>query len=195
MKSKIEILRSIYLFSISLIGVVMVIFGLISFTSSLVDVIYKSDSLYRVSSLANAAFAVVVGLFLFIFHWAIIKREGRLGALKGKVYQSDENFWGNFFFYAVAFIGLLVMSFSFMRLGSQIFHVGYPEMPRSKPVAPGGEKPPMPEFKIYPNVEGIIKSVISLGIGFFAWIWPWRVVERIRNGSLQGETKGTDKQG
>ncbi len=190
--NKTEILRSIYLFIVSLIGIIMVIFGLISATYSVVDIIYRSDSLYRVSSLASGAFAVAVGLFIFIFHWAIIKREGRLGTLKGKAYQLDENFWGNFFFYAVAFVGLMVMSFSFISLGSAIFHVNYSKIPMSKPSVPG-EMPPIPKVNIYPNMERIIKSVISIGIGFFAWILPWRVVGRIGKENLRSEAKGTDK--
>ena len=170
----------------------MTIFGLISASFSFVDIIYKADSLYRISSLANGAFAVTVGLFIFIFHWAIIKREGRLGALKGKIYQSDENFWGNFFFYAVAFIGLMVISFSFISLGSAIFYVNYSKVPMSKPGVPG-QAPPIPKEYIYPNFEKIIKSVISIGIGSFAWILPWRVVEKVRKESLQSEAEGTNK--
>ncbi len=192
MKNKIEILRSIYLFLLSLVGIVMAVFGLMSATSSVVDIIYKPDSLYRVSSLASSSFALVVGTFIFIFHWAIIKREGRLGSAEGKIYQSDENFWSNFFFYAVAFIGLMIVSFSFISLGSGIFHVNYSKPPMVKPNSPG-EKLPIPNANISPNMEEIIKSAISFVIGFFVWISPWKIIAKLRKESLIHETQGTIK--
>ena len=189
MKSKIEILRSIYLFSISLIGVVMVIFGFISFTSSLVDVIYKTNSLYKVSSLVSSGFSIIVGVFIFVFHWAIIKRENRFNLSKKKKYQSDESFWGSFFFYAVAFIGLMVMSFSFISLGANIFHTTFMETPALKPGTPPNGKLPPPKVLISPDVGGIIKSSISIVIGFFVWLAPWKFVEKLREEELNSEIK------
>ena len=193
MKSKTEILRSIYLFLVSLIGVTLIIFGLISISTSLIDVIFKKpDYVYKLSKLLNSGFSVLIGLFVFGFHWSIIKREGRLSSSDNRALQSDENFWGNLFFYSVSFIGLMIMIFSFISIGSAILKVNYSAMP-PKSISPSNKLTPKEVARVYTDIEAALKSSISFVIGLFSWLLPWTAIKKIRKVDLENESRRTGK--
>ena len=188
MKNKTDVLRSIYLYAVSLVGLITFIVALISGSNLLVDIIAKSRP-YAYSSLFSSIFAFIGGLFIFLYHWKIIVREGRLGKNKREVKETEEDFWGSLFFYIVSFIGIIIVLSSFIGFGSNIMKANYSY--KNVPSNPGQKIPAEPKVTYAPNVEGMIKSAVSMIIGLFVWLVPYL---RIEKEYKKNEDKGITEQ-
>ena len=188
MHSKTEVLRSIYLYLVSLVGVIMLVFSLIVASRSGINFIFRGSGkdLYFISEVARDTAAILAGLFLFLFHWNIIKNEGRFGSNTIHKVQSDDNFWGNLFFYIVSFVGLMVLVFSFIGIVGSLFAVNYVPVPmNSNPKIPGASKPPIPNEYLHINVKSLLQNSVSFIIGLIVWLFPWNTLQKLRAGELK----------
>ncbi|MCD6427948.1 MAG: hypothetical protein J7L03_07640 [Caldisericaceae bacterium] len=190
MKNKTDVLRSIYLYAVSLVGLVTFVVGLLHGSNLLIDMLAKSRNIdYLYSELFSSIFAFLGGLFIFLYHWKIIVREGRLGKNKREVKETEEDFWGSLFFYIVSFIGIIIVLSSFIGFGSNIMKANYSY--KNVPSNPGQKIPAEPKVTYAPNVEGMIKSAVSMIIGLFVWLVPYL---RIEKEYKKNEDKGITEQ-
>ncbi len=83
LKNKIEMLRAIYLYGVSIVAFVMMIAGLIGLISSILNNIFlqpgeASSQVYYIQSIVRNASLIVVGAVVFFYHWRIVNRETHL---------------------------------------------------------------------------------------------------------------------
>jgi hypothetical protein len=187
MQNKTEALRSIYLYLVSLVGIIMFIFSLIALSRTGIGFLFhEGNNVASVSNMAKDVAAIIMGAFMFLFHWRIIQKESRFSTEKDSVVQQDDNFWGSLFFYALSFLGLMVFAFSFIGIAGALFDVNWTKIPVStNPKIPGNSKPPLPNEYLYVNVEGVLKSSVSFIIGMLVWILPWRILQKSRKEQLR----------
>ncbi len=170
MKSKTKILRSVYLYTVSLIGLITFVFALIKGSNVLIDILLKNSQGYVYSNLFSSVFAIIGGLFVFLFHWKIVTNERNTGSPA----KNDEDFWASLFFYIVSFVGIMIVLFSFINFGSNIVKADY----HYPTVKPGAKNPPKPNVTYYTDIRGMIKSTVSFIIGLFVWLLPY---SKVRN--------------
>ncbi len=189
MKNRTDVLRSIYLYAVSLVGLITFIFALLNGSNLLIDILSKNRDIgYAYSGLFSSLFALVGGLFIFLYHWKIISKEGRFGKRERLIKETNEDFWGSLFFYIVSFIGLMIVLFSFIRFGSNIMKAHYSQVNVSPNPEPGKKIPLEPKITYAPDIEGMIKSAISMIIGLFVWLVPYTRLEKEYS---KDESKGT----
>ncbi|NCQ52690.1 MAG: hypothetical protein GW803_01080, partial [Caldiserica bacterium] len=83
MKNRAEIVRSIYLYLVSLNGILMTVFSIINLSNNLLYYFFREQQYYDYSYLINASVRglafLIIGLLFFIYHWRLITHEKRIG--------------------------------------------------------------------------------------------------------------------
>jgi hypothetical protein len=90
-KNKSETLRTFYLYGVGIVTIVMLVFGVIAFTSEVLNLVFlrageASEWAYSIRDIVRNASLIVVGGLMFLYHWKII--SGERHAKKGV--KSDE---------------------------------------------------------------------------------------------------------
>lgn len=79
MKSKTKTLRIFYLYGVGIVTLVMLVFGVIAFTSGVLNLVFLrgevSEWAYSIRGIVRNASFIVVGGLMFLYHWKIISRE------------------------------------------------------------------------------------------------------------------------
>ncbi|MGC9124651.1 MAG: DUF5671 domain-containing protein [Caldisericaceae bacterium] len=190
MKNKVETVRSVYLYLVSLAGVLMIVFGLISFANELLNQLipqtissggYNYSYYYTIQNLARSIAFVFIGIALFAYHWRLIVREHRIGKRDVELEsETSMNLFEALFFYIVSFIGIMVLSFAFASFVSNFFYVKsnytIPANPNENPV----ELPP----NFGPDLRSIVQAGVSAIIGLAVWALAFTHVQRSYKTSL-----------
>ncbi|MGB9833312.1 MAG: hypothetical protein ACPLPP_07395, partial [Caldisericum exile] len=112
MKNKVDIVRNIYLFGVSIIGIIFLIIGILRIVDAFSFIYFssegiKTEHLYYYQNLYQGIVMALLGLLIFIFHWYFIVKEKRLGKMRNIEYESSMNFFEAIFFYLLSFIGII----------------------------------------------------------------------------------------
>jgi hypothetical protein len=131
MKNKVDIVRNVYLFGVSLIGIIFLIVGLIMITNLLISIYFPKtgqyvDMLYQYKNLYEAIVMAVVGILVFAFHWYFIVKEKRLGRLSQIQYESSMNLFEAIFFYLLSFVGIMIFMASLIGMVGGFYSIQYP---------------------------------------------------------------------
>ncbi len=188
MHSKTEVLRSIYLYLVSLVGVIMLIFSFIAASRHGIGFVFRGSGkdLYFVSEVARDIAAILAGLLLFLSHWNIIKNEGRFSSNTFRKVQNDDNFWGNLFFYIVSFVGLMIFVFSFISVVGSFFSVNYVDVPITpEQKISGAPKPTIPDSYLSVDVKSLLQSIASSVVGLVVWMLSWGTLQKLRMSELK----------
>lgn len=183
MKNKVETVRNIYLYLISLVGILMIIFGLIGFVNQLLSQLipqtayqeaYDYSYYYSIQGMVRSITFVFLGIVLFAHHWRLIVREHRIGKRDVELEsETSMNFFEALFFYVVSFIGIMVFSFAFASFVSNFFYVQsnytVPANPAESPV----ELPPV----FGPDVRSIVQAAIAALIGMVVWLLAFNHIQ------------------
>lgn len=181
MKNKAEVLRSIYLYLVSLTGILMVVFGIISMSDSLLNYFLREGQTFEFSLLINqivtAASFLIVGISFFVYHWRIIVREKRIGKRPETLeLETKMNLFESIFFYALSYAGLMIFAFAFSQFLTGFAYFQYIE----EPVKSNGT----PASTLTINLRSIIQGLIAMIIGAVLWLLSWR---HIQNSYIQGK--------
>jgi len=82
LRDKKESLRAIYLYGVSIVTLVMLVFGIIQFVSGILNIVFLQASeearwAYSIRNIVrNASLIIVSGIMLF-YHWNIVNKEVR----------------------------------------------------------------------------------------------------------------------
>jgi uncharacterized membrane protein len=190
MKNKVETIRSIYLYLVSLVGVLMIVFGLISFVNQLLTILIPQgvtqgsvnyEFYYSIQGIAREITFVFLGIALFAYHWRLIVKEHRIGKRDAELEgESSMNFFEALFFYALSFIGIMVLSFSFASFVSNFFFVNDVSI---KPLDPNAN-PSQILPTIAPNIRLIVQSGIASIIGLIVWLLSFAHIQNTYKKSL-----------
>ena len=173
-----ETLRTVYLYAVSFAGVLMIIFGIIGFSNSIIDLLIKDTStvpnynnIYALSSIARETTSTTLGILILIYHWNIIKKEHRIGKRELSEANPSMNFWEALFFYILSFTGILLFSLSLASLAGAFFSVQYPTP--FEPLNPGEKIPTETAPIVFADIRLILQRTIQVGVGFVLWIISW----------------------
>lgn len=182
MKDKTEIVKNLFLYLTSIAGVLMIIFGVISASNALINIVIpqygqenepyniQSMATYNIQSMARSVAFIISGLLIFFYHWRLARREKENQKMEEKPQLSTNmNFGESIFFYSLSFIGIMISSFAFASLLSGFFWVEYP--------VPTPENAITVPF-ITKNLNTILNSIINFLIGVGVWLFSWMHVKR-----------------
>ncbi len=185
MKNKVDIVRNVYLFGMSLIGVIFIIIGLIGISNSLVSIYFPQQAyesnLWAMNELYTSIVSAVCGLMVFIFHWYYIIKEKRLGRIENIQYESDMNFFEAIFFYLLAFLGIMVFLISIRGVVGGFYHIQYPPPEVDKAGNIIKESKPYITADVSEIVSSSVRSligIITFIIGFLRTHFSMHKVEK-----------------
>ena len=171
MKNKVDIVRNVYLFGVSLIGIIFLIVGLIRITNSLTSIYFPKagqgvDMIYQYKNLYEAIVMAVVGILVFAFHWYFIVKEKRLGRLSQIQYESSMNLFEAIFFYLLSFVGIMIFMTSLISMVGGFYSIQYPQAQIDKSGNIIKESAPYVEK----DIAEILRSGISTLIGLATFV-------------------------
>jgi len=172
--NKVDIVRNIYLFGVSLIGIIFFLSGLISLISQLTTLYFPPpgmignniEDLYTYQRIYSDLVFLLVGLLLFVLHWYFVVKERRLGKIENIQYESNLNFFESIFFYELSFVGIVIFILSCRGIVEGFFNVVYPP-PKMDALGKIIEES-IPYIK--KDIGRIINSTISLIIGLITFL-------------------------
>jgi len=179
MKNKAEIVRSIYLYLVSLTGVLMTVFSIINLSNNLLDYFFREQQYYDYSYLINSSVRglafLIIGLLFFIYHWRIITHEKRIGKREEIIeVETKMNLFESIFFYALSYAGLMIFAFAFASFLTGFAYVTYIE----KPPIPESGIPANPSSQVSVNLKSIIQGIIAMVVGAVLWLLGWRHIQK-----------------
>ncbi|BAL81368.1 hypothetical protein [Caldisericum exile] len=171
MKNKVDIVRSIYLFYVSLTGVIFLIVGLIKTTNALTSIYYPGTEIwynkyFYFKDLYEGIVMTFLGLIIFLFHWYFIVKEKRLGKISDIQYESSMNFFEAIFFYLLCYVGITIFIISSINLVSGFYNINYPPPVIDESGKIIKESTPY----VTKDIGKIIRSIISMIIGFITFL-------------------------
>ncbi|MGC8690832.1 MAG: DUF5671 domain-containing protein [Caldisericum sp.] len=171
MKNKVDTVRNIYLFGVSIIGIIFLIIGILRIVDALSFIYFssegiKTEHLYYYQNLYQGIVMALLGLLIFIFHWYFIVKEKRLGKMRNIEYESSMNFFEAIFFYLLSFIGIIIFISSSMGLVSGLYNIKYPPPVFDNNGKIIQETPPY----VTTDMGKVIKSGISMLIGLATFL-------------------------
>jgi hypothetical protein len=173
MKNKAEIVRSIYLYLVSLTGILMTVFSIINLSNNLLDYFFREQQYYDYNYLINSSVRglafLIIGLLFFIYHWRLITHEKRIGKREEFVeVETKMNLFESIFFYALSYAGLMIFSIAFASFLAGFAYVSYIEKPIST----------NPSSQISVNLKSIIQGLIAMVVGAALWLLGWRHIQK-----------------
>jgi uncharacterized membrane protein len=171
MKNKVDIVRNVYLFGVSLIGIIFLIVGLIRITNSLTSIYFPKvgqgvDMIYQYKNLYEAIVMAVVGILVFAFHWYFIVKEKRLGRLSQIQNESSMNLFEAIFFYLLSFVGIMIFMTSLISMVGGFYSIQYPPPQIDK----GGNIMKESAPYVEKDIAQIVRSGISTLIGLATFV-------------------------
>lgn len=167
MKNKAEIVRSVYLYLVSLTGVLMIVLSIISVSNNLLNYFFREGQEFGwlINSALSSAAYLIAGVFFFSYHWKLIIKEKRIGR-RTEVAESESkmNLFESIFFYALSYAGLMIFAVSLSGFLSSFAYVKYLESPTPE----GGYGYTSTAIEI--NYKHMIQSIIAMAIGITLWI-------------------------
>ena len=178
MKNRAEIVRSIYLYLVSLNGILMTVFSIINLSNNLLYYFFREQQYYDYSYLINASVRdlafLIIGLLFFIYHWRLITHEKRIGKREEFVeVETKMNLFESIFFYALSYAGLMIFAFAFASFLTGFAYVNYIEKPIP---ASGIQANPVSQISV--NLKSIIQGLIAMIVGAVLWLLGWRHIQK-----------------
>lgn len=189
--NKVDHVRSIYLFGVSLIGVILLITSIIQITYSLTAIYFPLDSkdsisvdLFHFRILYDNIVIFVYGLFIFVFHWFFVVKEGRLGKRTELKYESSMNLFEAIFFYLLAFVGIIVLIFSLPQIVNGFYYIEYPPPVLDKNGGVMVESKPFIRTDTATIIKGVVSSLIGLITFLSGFLRSQFSMKKLENSSL-----------
>jgi len=178
MKNRAEIVRSIYLYLVSLTGILMTVFSIINLSNNLLDYFFREQQYYDYNYLINSSVRglafLIIGLLFFIYHWRLITHEKRIGKREEFVeVETKMNLFESIFFYALSYAGLMIFAFAFASFLTGFANVNYIEKPIP---ASGIQANPVSQISV--NLKSIIQGLIAMVVGAVLWLLGWRHIQK-----------------
>jgi hypothetical protein len=167
MGNKSEIARNIYLFGVSLIGLVVFIVSFIQVAEALTSIYLPrvnilEDKVYLYERLYQNLVLSVTGFLIFVFHWFFVVKERRLGKIQNVLFESNMNIFESIFFYLLAYVGIIILLTSVPKIAHGFYTTVYPT------VEPGKEQNISPY--VVRDSAIIVQGLISFFVGLITFI-------------------------
>lgn len=193
-----NVVRTIYLYVVTVVGIVMALTGLIGAITSVLNMyvfrLITSDSMQNeLASLLTFASAVAVGVPVWLYHWGIIQETRQhapafattspavtsetITAAPTPQPEARRDLIRRLYIYLLSAIGLFIVMFNLINVAPSIYRAFFmaldPMMSPVKPDAPGL----VSQANTY-AIQSLIRNIVAVLVGTPVWLYHWHLGQR-----------------
>jgi hypothetical protein len=190
-----NVVRTIYLYVVTVVGIVMALTGLIGAITSVLNMyvfrLITSDSMQNeLASLLTFASAVAVGVPVWLYHWGIIqetRHHAPAFATTGPAVTSEtitatptpqpevrRDLIRRLYIYLLSAIGLFIVMFNLINVAPNIYRAFFmSSSPMATPI-----KPDVPGLASQTNtyaIQSLIRNIVAVLVGTPVWLYHWHL--------------------
>lgn len=191
-----NVVRTIYLYLVTVVGIVMALTGLIGAITSVLNLyvfrLITPDGVQNeVASVLGFSSAVLVGIPVWLYHWNIIQ-ETRQHAAAPAVTPSSQtagpaaappapvearrDLIRRLYIYLLSAIGLFIVMFNLVNVAPNIYRGFFMStQPYTSPASPDVSS--IATGNTY-AVQSLIRNVVAVLVGIPVWIYHWHLGQR-----------------
>ena len=193
-----NVVRTIYLYLVTVVGIVMALTGLIGAITSVLNMyvfrLITADGMQNeLATLLEFASAVAVGVPVWLYHWGIIQETRHhaptlatavthvtsetLTAAPAPLPEGRRDLIRRLYIYLLSAIGLFIVMFNLINVVPSIYRAFFmsPD-PMMSPVKPDttGLVSPANTYAI----QGLIRNIVAVLVGTPVWLYHWHLGQR-----------------
>jgi hypothetical protein len=193
-----NVVRTIYLYLVTVVGIVMALAGLIGAITSVLNMyvfhLITSDSMQNeLASLLSFASAVAVGVPVWLYHWGIIqetRQHAPAFATTTPAVTSEtiavttttqpevrRDLIRRLYIYLLSAIGLFIVMFNLINVAPGVYRAFFMSLsPMTKPLEPGVSGSVSVENTY--AVQSLIRNIVAVLVGTPVWLYHWHLGQR-----------------
>ena len=193
-----NVVRTIYLYVVTVVGIVMALTGLIGAITSVLNTyvfrLITSDSMQNeLASLLTFASAVAVGVPVWLYHWGIIqetRQHAPAFATTGPAETSEtitatptpqpevrRDLIRRLYIYLLSAIGLFIVMFNLVNIAPSIYRAFFMSLdPMMSPVKPD-DVSRVSSINTY-SIQSLIRNIVAILVGTPIWLYHWHLGQR-----------------
>ena len=190
-----NLVRSIYLYSVTVAGIVMALTGLIGTLTNVLNMyvfrLVSSDSMpYELGTLLEFVSAVLVGIPVWLYHWGIIQGSRHpvpaataptqpvpTAEAAIPVPETRRDLVRRIYVYLLSAIGLFIVMFSLISIVPNLYRAYFMQVPTvTEPMKPDGAVAAQGENSY--AIQSLIRNIVSVAVGTPVWLYHWNIGQR-----------------
>jgi hypothetical protein len=193
-----NVVRTIYLYLVTVVGIVMALTGLIGAVTNILNMyvfhLITSDSMQNeLASLLGFASAVAVGVPVWLYHWNIIQETRQPApafATTAPAVTSEtiavtvtpqpevrRDLIRRLYIYLLSAIGLFIVMFNLINIAPDVYRAFFMSpIPMPSPVQPNIAGP-VSLNNTY-AIQGLIRNIVAVLVGTPVWLYHWHLGQR-----------------
>lgn len=199
-----NVVRSIYLYLVTVVGIVMALTGLIGTITNVLNMyvfrLVTSDSMQNeLGTLLQFASAVAVGIPVWLYHWGIIQGARQhtpasptpttspapATEMAAPLPEARRDLIRRLYIYLLSAIGLFIVMFNLISVAPNIYRAFFmTTSPFTEPMKPDGST--IQSLTNTYAVQSLIRSIVAVVVGTPVWLYHWHLGQR-ENRELTGE--------
>jgi Domain of unknown function (DUF5671) len=198
-----NVVRTIYLYLVTVVGIVMALTGLIGAITSVLNMyvfrLITSDSMQNeLASLLTFASSVIVGVPVWLYHWNIIQEtrqhapafvttapEATSESVATTLTPQPEvrrDLIRRLYIYLLSAIGLFIVMFNLINIAPSVYRAFFmSSIPMMTPIQPGTTGPVSPTVSPAANtyaIQSLIRNIVAVLVGIPVWLYHWHLGQR-----------------
>jgi hypothetical protein len=193
-----NVVRTIYLYLVTVVGIVMALTGLIGAITSVLNMyvfrLITSDSMQNeLASLLTFASAVAVGVPIWLYHWGIIQETRQhapafaatpspamsepVVATATPQAEVRRDLIRRLYIYLLSAIGLFIVMFNLINVAPNVYRAFFMSLsPMTTPVQPNTAGPVSLNNSY--AIQSLIRNIVAVLVGTPVWLYHWRLGQR-----------------
>ncbi len=191
-----NVVRSIYLYLVTLVGIVMALTGLIGTITNILNMyvfrLVTTDSMQNeLATLLELASAVAVGIPVWLYHWNIIQDTRQHAPVPATTVSPAEavpeglapvpairrDVIRPLYIYLLSAIGLFILMFNLISVAPNIYRAFFMSIaPVTEPGKPDGSS--VQSLQNTYAVQSLIRNVVAVVVGTPVWLYHWHLGQR-----------------
>jgi hypothetical protein len=192
-----NVVRTIYLYLVTVVGIVMALTGLIGAITSVLNMyvfrLITSDSMQNeLSTLLTFGSAVAVGVPVWLYHWNIIQETRQhmpaIAATPSAVAseplpvaatpqpEARRDLIRRLYVYLLSAIGLFIVMFNLINIAPNIYRAFFMSFdPVTSPIKPDNTVQSLANTY---SVQALIRNIVAVLVGTPVWLYHWHLGQR-----------------
>jgi hypothetical protein len=193
-----NVVRTIYLYLVTVVGIVTALTGLIGAISSVLNMyvfrLITSDSTQNeLSTLLEFASAVAVGVPVWLYHWGIIQETRQrapapatlaptvtsepIAATATPQPEARRDLIRRLYIYLLSGIGLFIVMFNLVNIAPTVYRAFFMSLsPVTTPIQPNPAGP-VSLTNAY-AIQSLIRNIVAVLVGTPVWLYHWHLGQR-----------------
>jgi len=190
-----NVVRTIYLYLVTVVGIVMALTGLIGAITSVLNMyvfrLITSDSMQNeLASLLTFASSVIVGVPVWLYHWSIIQETRQhapklatapaavtnepIAATMPPQPEVRRDLIRRLYIYLLSAIGLFIVMFNLINIAPDVYRAFFMSLsPVTTPVQPNITGPVLVNNTY--AIQSLIRNIVAILVGTPVWLYHWHL--------------------